>query len=274
MKFSIGFATLLLLVSSTAGTASNAQNTDQLQKRLTDQYTLSKITADRSDLVTAGVVIVLQKDGLVMYSTDTGVPPLNIYRDGHLQISNGSVFRGLGGMMMHAPGSAPTSGIPQRKFVTGEKFWVTAITIQQEGVVFSVYSDPFNDVRYYGLLKFPFPKNSIPPADDLQRTIAEVLSIQPADNSGGGAQQGDAAPPAQAAAPPPPAAPPAPMPDIAPPPPPADAPPPTIALGQTKDQVTAAFGQPVKMAKLGTKEIYYYTDMKVTFTNGKVSNVE
>jgi hypothetical protein len=38
--------------------------------------------------------------------------------------------------------------------------------------------------------------------------------------------------------------------------------------------VSAAFGQPVKEAKLGAKEIYYYKDMKVTFTNGKVSNVE
>jgi ATP:corrinoid adenosyltransferase len=64
------------------------------------------------------------------------------------------------------------------------------------------------------------------------------------------------------------------MPVIAPPPPPADAPPPTIALGQTKNQVTAAFGQPTREAKLGAKEIFYYKDMKVTFTNGKVSNVD
>jgi hypothetical protein len=28
------------------------------------------------------------------------------------------------------------------------------------------------------------------------------------------------------------------------------------------------------LAKIGTKEIYYYKDMKVTFLNGKVSNVE
>lgn len=72
-------------------------------------------------------------------------------------------------------------------------------------------------------------------------------------------------------------APPPPMPDIAPPPPPADAPPPappTIALGQTMDQVTAGFGQPLKVAKLGAKTIFYYKDMKVTFTNGKVSDVE
>jgi hypothetical protein len=65
-----------------------------------------------------------------------------------------------------------------------------------------------------------------------------------------------------------------PLPEIAPPPPPPDAPPPTIALGQTMDQVTAGFGQTLRVAKLGAKAIFYYKDMKVTFTNGKVSNVE
>jgi hypothetical protein len=38
--------------------------------------------------------------------------------------------------------------------------------------------------------------------------------------------------------------------------------------------VVAAFGQPAKAAKLGVKEILYYKEMKVTFTNGKVSNVD
>jgi cytochrome c553 len=64
------------------------------------------------------------------------------------------------------------------------------------------------------------------------------------------------------------------LPAIAPPPPPADSPPPTIALGQTMDQVTTAFGAPLKVAKLGAKTIFYYKDMKVTFTNGKVTDVE
>jgi hypothetical protein len=99
------------------------------------------------------------------------------------------------------------------------------------------------------------------------------MTVAPADDSDKGGGQGGGAP-AQAAAPAAPAAPPAPMAAIAPPPPPADAPPPTIAIGQTKDQVTTAFGQPTRMAKVGVKEIFYYKDMKVTFTNGKVSNVE
>ena len=68
---------------------------------------------------------------------------------------------------------------------------------------------------------------------------------------------------------------PTPMAAIAPPPPAADAPPPTIAVGQTRDQVVAGFGQPTRKAQLSsTKEIYFYKDMKVTFTAGKVSNVE
>jgi hypothetical protein len=72
------------------------------------------------------------------------------------------------------------------------------------------------------------------------------------------------------------------MQDIAPPPPPVDAqppppvnaPPPTIALDQTMDQVTAGLGHPLRVAKLGAMVIFYYKDMKVTFKNGKVSNVE
>jgi hypothetical protein len=63
--------------------------------------------------------------------------------------------------------------------------------------------------------------------------------------------------------------------DVAPPPPP-PAPAPTISMGQTKTQVTAAFGEPQRKAAAGPKEIYFYTDlkMKVTFTNGKVSSIE
>ena len=63
--------------------------------------------------------------------------------------------------------------------------------------------------------------------------------------------------------------------DLAPPPSP-PAPAPTISMGQTKAQVTAAFGEPQRKATAGAKEIFFYTDMKmkVTFTNGKVSSIE
>ncbi len=51
-------------------------------------------------------------------------------------------------------------------------------------------------------------------------------------------------------------------------------PPKTIALGQTIDDVTGNLGQPKSVVDLGAKKIYVYPDMKITFNNGKVSDVQ
>ena len=51
------------------------------------------------------------------------------------------------------------------------------------GSFFSLYSDPYDNVRYYTLLKFPFDKKSPPSPDEAQAKIAEVVTIQPPDNS-------------------------------------------------------------------------------------------
>jgi hypothetical protein len=40
------------------------------------------------------------------------------------------------------------------------------------------------------------------------------------------------------------------------------------------DQVTSALGKPDKIVNLGAKQLYIYKDMKVTFLNGKVSDVQ
>ena len=48
----------------------------------------------------------------------------------------------------------------------------------------------------------------------------------------------------------------------------------TITLGQSIDQVTSILGQPKNVVDLGTKKIYVYPDLKVTFIDGKVSDVE
>lgn len=305
---------------------------------------LTTTTADRTDIVTAGDIVALHKPGLVMFSVDSPLPPTNVYK-------NGRIGQGLGTVMMMSDNNHQ-----KRIFVPEEKCWVTRILVQNDGVEYDLYSDPYNDVRYYGVLKFPFPEKKVfPPVDSFAQSINDVISAVPQDsqasapeqpppnNGGAGSdlasslpgkyimvgstdyvvfnpdgtlvavesgqtyqgvyrvigqfiilsgpqipaqrcrltgdtiadglgrlwkkEAGSAPAPAQAAAP-------APMPAIAPPPPPADTPPPTIALGQTVDQVTAGFGQPSRIAKLGAREIYYYKDMKVTFVNGKVTNVE
>jgi hypothetical protein len=258
----------------------------QIQAKLVSQIKLTKPTADHTDIVTAGDVVVLQKDGLMMCSSASTYAFSNTYSGGVLSANYNNRAKDaaksfLKGRLPFGGGGSATdaanNGCASRKFVAGEKFWVTGVTPQKDGIVVATFSDPYQDpsnpggdkVHFYGEIKFLYPKGVTPVPDDFVKTVSEVMTVAPADDSdkGGGA-------PAQAAAPAAPAPPPAPMAAIAPPPPPADAPPPTIAIGQTKDQVTTAFGQPTRMAKVGVKEIFYYKDMKVTFTNGKVSNVE
>jgi hypothetical protein len=252
---------------------------------------MTQATADRSDIVTPGDVVVLHKDGLMMCSSASSYAFSNTYNSGVLSANYKNRAKdamksfGLGHIPVFgsgvSAGDAANNGCPSRKFVAGEKFWITGIAREKDGILVSTFSDPYPDpsgdqVRYYGEIKFPFRKGSVPSPDDFLKTVSEVITVQPAEDQGGQDGQGDqGGQPAQAAAPAPAPAPvPAPMPAIAPPPPPPDEPPPTVALGQTKDQVTAGFGQPRRIAKLGAKEIFYYKDMKVTFTNGKVSNVE
>jgi hypothetical protein len=249
-----------------------------IQEKLVTQIKLTKATADRSDIVTAGDVVVLHKDGLMMCSSASAFAYSNTYNNGvltpnqknraldavkHFGLSYIPVLGGGG-----SASDAANNACAPHTFGAGEKFWVTEVVAQKGGILVKTFSEPYpdssgNKVRYYGEITFPFTKHSVPPVDDFVKTVSEVMTVQPPDESGQ---------PAQAAAP---AAAPAPAftPDT-PPPPPSDAPSPTIALGQTKDQVTAALGQPTRTAKVGVKEIFFYKDQKVTFTNGKVSDVE
>ena len=48
---------------------------------------------------------------------------------------------------------------------------------------------------------------------------------------------------------------------------------PIVEVGMTKDQVTAILGDPDVLADTGAKQIYTYKDLKVTFVDGKVTDV-
>lgn len=272
-----------LLVAATFSIGTKAQVGDPatlIKEKLVSQIKLTKTTGANDDIVTAGDVVLLHKDGLKMCATG-GKGYSNIFSNGMFAMDTkkraGGILKqgflnkvtGNGGFTDAASGS----GCTERKFVSGEKFWITDIQNKSDGILVSVFSDPYNDQRYFGDIKFPFVKGSTPQVDDFVKLVGEVVTVAPSDDKDKGGQSDQAAKseqPAQPATPPP-----APIQAIAPPPPPADAPPPSIAIGQTKDMVVAGFGQPVRTAKLaGTKEIYFYKDMKVTFTNGKVSNVE
>jgi hypothetical protein len=273
-----------------------------LQKKLVAEFALTQPTADNTDIVTAGAILVLQKSDLVLGPTSASSLYTNVYKDGKIQANSfaqtkktlgkigrfGSFIPGVGGAAAATAGTADSnSGSAPRTYVKGEKMWVTKIDLKVENkepeVVFELFTDAVNDVRYKGSLKFPYAKGASD--DDVDKLIAEVFKVQPQDSD----DKQSAAPAAQSAAPAPaqgaPAAPaaaaPAPaaaaLPDIPPPPPPADeppAPPKTISVGQTPEQVVAALGQPEKIVKLAKKETYYYKDLKVIFTAGKVSDVQ
>jgi hypothetical protein len=51
-------------------------------------------------------------------------------------------------------------------------------------------------------------------------------------------------------------------------------PPVEVSVGQNVDQVSALMGTPTRVFDLGAKKVYVYKDMKITFTAGKVSNIE
>jgi len=99
--------------------------------------------------------------------------------------------------------------------------------------------------------------NDVQQADTTSQQSEQAVTAEVAQDSGGQAAAGAAPAPA---APDAPAAPPA--------------QPASIELGQTTDQVQAALGAPTRVANLGPKVIYYYSGMKVTFKDGKVSDVQ
>lgn len=272
MKNIAGLASVAMLLCLTQpihaqDDAQKAATQQILQQKLTAVYTLTKPTRDLSDIVTPGAVLELQKDNLLMCAINNPIPEDNTYKKGKIGQNFGKGFmKGLGNSMLT---NQTALNIVRRTFVTGEKFWVIRISVVDDGVIFRVYSDPYEGVRYWGDLKFPF-KGSLPPADDVMKIIAEAVTTEASES---GAQSAPA--PAPVAAPT--EATEASLAPIAPPPPPPDAPPAapkTVALGQTKDQVVAILGQPQKVANLGAKEIAYYTDMKVILVNGKVTDVQ
>lgn len=261
----------LLALGSLLVYGQDADSKVDLQNKLGSQFVLTKLTADKSDIVSAGSILALQKDGLLMYELASPMPPMNTYKNGKI----GQGWSGFGrdiGITLLASGNNTAANYHRRRFVAGEKFWVTGYTLQNDGILFQFYSDPYDDVRYYGQLKLPFPKGHMPPADKVMSMIAEVLTVQP-NEAEPAAQQ----PPPQTAAQAPEAAQEQALAPIAPPPPPADTPPPppkTIAIGQTRDQVMAILGQPQKVVKLPTKEMLYYPDMKVILVKAKVTDVQ
>jgi hypothetical protein len=261
--------TLLTLAIAIAGATTSqcvgAQNNSQpsLEDQLKTQYKITKFSWDSSGVVVIDpeTVLVVQKGGIL------GVPPANltlgtaVYKDGEL----------------HPPstGQRMFLGNVTRLLDVGEKVYVakTEVNLKKDRISFTIVEcDSCNGANqpssYKAIVAFDYPKGYLSSADpgQVEDVIDQVLSPDKggSDNSQqdqSGEQQ--APPPAQAQAAP-----------AQPPPQAPAAQPETIQAGQTPDQVKAILGEPDKIVSLGSKTIFVYKDLKVTFVNGKVTDAE
>ncbi len=245
---------LAAIIATSAAAAQNAAP-PSLKEQLEAQYKLAKIaySSGQVTITEPGTVFVIQKGGIL------GCPPGNItlapatFKDGSLN-PPGRLVSAMCGKDAH-------------QLPSGEKVYVTKIDVNLKKDKVSlriIECDSCNGAAqpssYKSDIIFEFPKGSLanPNVPDIEDTIAKVFTI---DNSAPGteAQQAPAQTDqreAQQQAPPQSQA------------------PAQIQLGQSIDNVVNALGQPQKIVDLGAKKIYVYKDLKVTFVNGKVSDVE
>jgi hypothetical protein len=230
-----------------------------LQDQLKAQYTLVKLGIGPAGfkVVKPGTVLDVQKAGLL------GVPPQSMmacpakFQDGEVKSPTG----------MCAAMVKQVSRFMQ----VGDKVYVTKIDVSLDKDRVSIQlmeCDSCNGVQQPSFYKsevfFQFPKGSLqnPDVSKIEDTIGQVLAIDNGDSQGdqggqdqgqqGGGNQGGGGQGQQQA--------------------PAE--PQQIAKGQTPEQVKAALGNPDKIVNLGAKLIYVYKDLKVTFLDGKVSDVQ
>jgi hypothetical protein len=228
------FAGMIPRVAAAAQDASSAA----LEGKLKQQY--------KPDMV-----LVVQKEGIVGVSPPTAVVCPTNFKDNALHPPNALC-------LVAVKNNSKLIGSNTKVHPTG-----VSVNLKNEKVSLSIVEcDSCNGVQEPSSFKaqvvFQFPKGYLESAevDQVQGFIAQVL----AEDSGGGDQQqgGDAQAQQQA-----------PQQNAAPAQAPAE-----IKLGQTPDQVQASFGAPDKIVNLGPKQIYVYKDLKVTFINGKVVNVQ
>lgn len=245
-------ALALLAAASLAPTLSAAADkavAGVFEQQLRSQYTLAK-ASHGANVASAGTIVVIQQEGL------NAAPPhavwyTNIFKDGLRQ------RRGMREAMFQNAGTLRTIEV-------GDKFYVSKIDVKDNSLTFFLISQQANG-KAAVLFEFAKGYQTSVAFSDIQQAIDKVFTVE--------GQNENAQQPAEVAAQPAaPAAPTAAVTPPAPPAPPAD--PVKIELGLTTDQVVAAMGQPEKMVNLREKQIYLYKDLKITFINGKVSDVQ
>jgi hypothetical protein len=260
--------TILLALNASAQAVS-------LQEQLAAQYKLVKMGSDTSgySVVDKGTLLEIKKGGILGVPYGDSNVPSSKYENGTVKGPRGLALMGRKSLMGKF-GKEQTTHL----FASGDKVYPMKIDVNvaKDTVTLGIVAcDTCNktDPPTYNKAQvvFEFPKGSLASAGagGVEDTIGQLLAIsddsqqdqaqQGQQDQGGQAAQGggnqSAAQPAQQQ-------------------PEQQADPQTIEKGQTTDQVQTALGKPDKVVNLGTKQIWVYKDLKVTFLNGKVSDVQ
>jgi len=247
-----------------------------LEDQLKAQYTMVKMGSDSSGaaVVEQGTILVIKKGGIlgVPYSDQSMLSTK--YENGAVHSPNALVSKGLGSLMSKV-GKTQTTQF----FQTNSKVYPSRLVVnlpKDQVIIGIVDCDSCNNVDpktfYKADVVFQFPKGTLATTSpsQVEDTIAGLLAIDDSADQGGNNQQGGndqqggnqqggggngGGGQAQQQQGPPPE-------------------PQQIEKGQTPDQVKNALGNPDKIVNLGSKQIYVYKDLKVTFLNGKVSDVQ
>jgi hypothetical protein len=268
---------VLLVAAICPFSQANAQAVS-LQEQLAAQYKVVKMGSDTSgySVVEKGTLLAIQKGGILAVPYGDQNVLSSKYENGTIKGPNNLSLMGRKSIMGKF-GKEQTTHL----FAVGDKVYPMKIDVNlgKDTVTLEVVAcDTCNktDPPSYNKANvvFQFPKGSLAgaAAGGVEDTIGQVLSVssEDAQQDQGGQQQGgdqggqqqggqqagqdQGQQPAAAQ--------------------PAQAEPASIEKGMTPDQVEAAMGQPEKKVNLGAKQIYVYKDLKVTFLNGKVSDVQ
>jgi hypothetical protein len=257
-----------LLFAATAITATlspriaYAQAPVSLQEQLNAQYKTVKIGPDGEIAGDPGTLLAIQKNGIIAAPWNSVTLCPAKFQDHVLHLSTGI----CAGMMQSVPGSG--------HFKQGTKVYAGKVEVNlgKGKITFLIvgckacyHSDqPF---PHKAEVVFEFPKGYLEKASasEVEDTIGQVFTVTTNDDQQAqGDENADQQQPAdqQTSAPPQAAQ------------SPQQAEPQTVQLGMTTDQVQAALGKPEKIFNVGAKQIYTYKDVKITFLDGKVSDVQ
>jgi len=268
-KYKVLLPGLALVVTWIA--QANAQ-APTLQEQLAAQYKLTKMGSDTSgaSVVDAGTMMAIEKGGILgVPYTDHSVLTTK-YEGGTVHTPSGLMVAGKKSILGHFS-TTQSEGQTTHLFQKGDKVYATKLDVNLEKDTVSmliVGSDAKADPPAYNKanVAFVFPKGSLAKASagDVEDTIGQLLAISDDSQQGdqqqgdqqqqgqqqGGQDQGQQQPQQQQSEPQ------------------------TIQMGMTTDQVQSTLGQPAKIVNLGPKQIYVYKDLKVTFFNGRVVDVQ